>query len=131
MSSYRDSAEARAAEVTHHLVPRQVWNRARRAATYTPGAFEMDGFIHCTNGLDELIRVANMFYKDQPGEYLALALHIPAIESDVRYDDPDEVYPHIYGPLNTSAVVGVFKVTRGADGAFLDVDETNISLVES
>ena len=41
------------------------------------------------------------------------------LAAPVRYEDPDAVYPHIYGPLNVDAVLSVRLVERGADGEFL------------
>jgi glutathione S-transferase len=37
----------------------------------------------------------------------------------IRYDDPAEVFPHIYGPLNRDAIVAVKAIGRAPDGTFL------------
>ena len=118
---HRTAAEARAAGITYHLVPAAVWAERNSAAEYLPEAYDQDGFIHCTNGLDELVTVANMFYTGDPRPFLTLVLDAGKIASDVRYDDPNETYPHIYGPLNTDAVIGELAVMRGEDGAFLAI----------
>lgn len=116
---YADSAECRDAGVTYHLVPTDVWGTERGREQYIPAAFDQDGFIHCTNGLDKLVEVGNMFYKEDTRPYLVLILDVSKIKSPVRYDDPDETFPHIYGPLNTDAVIGMLDVRRGDDGTFL------------
>ena len=118
---HKTAEASRAANVAYHLVPEQVWLEHGGKATYLPEAFEADGFIHCTNGLDPLLEVANMFYKADDRDYLVLVLDLPAIEPEVRYDDPDQIYPHIYGPLNTSAVRGQLRVSRTDDGTFVGV----------
>lgn len=115
---YRDTAESRAANITYHLTEIDEWEAQKQGESYTPGAYEADGFIHCTNGLDLLTEVANMFYKNSPEERTVLVLDMNKIESEVRYDDPDENFPHIYGPLNPSAVIGELAVQRSEDGAF-------------
>ncbi|MGB3327946.1 MAG: DUF952 domain-containing protein [Thermomicrobiales bacterium] len=116
------TAEAsRAAGITYHLVPADVWAASSSADSYVPEAYDQDGFIHCTNGLDELVKVANMFYTADPRTFRTLVLDMKAIASEVRYDDPNETYPHIYGPLNTSAVVGELAVNRDSNGAFLSI----------
>lgn len=116
---YATASECRSAGVTYHLVPVEEWERQREQADYVPPAFADDGFIHCTNGLNELVAVGNQFYKDDSRPYLALILNVPKITSPVRYDDPDQVYPHIYGPLNTDAIVGMLKAQRSEDGTFV------------
>ncbi|HYH12546.1 MAG TPA: DUF952 domain-containing protein [Thermomicrobiales bacterium] len=115
---HRTADASRDARVTYHLVPEPVWVEQRGEKEYIPDAFEADGFIHCTNGLDPLRDVANMFYKGDERSYVVLALDAEKIRSEVRYDDPEQIYPHIYGPLNTDAVIGVFDAARGDDGTF-------------
>ncbi len=119
---HRESAASRDAGITYHLVPAPVWEAARSAEWYTPEAYEADGFIHCTNGLDQLVTVANMFYVSDPRPFRTLILDTGKIESDLRYDDAAEAFPHIYGPLNTSAVVGELTVNRAEDGSFLSIE---------
>lgn len=116
---YASARESRDAGVTYHLVPAEEWERQRERPTYRPQAFDIDGFIHCTNGLDELVAVGNHYYREDPRPYLALILKLDAIESEVRYDDPDHIFPHIYGSLNTSAVVGMLEARRAEDGRFV------------
>lgn len=119
MSVHRSSAEAKRAGVTYHLVPTSVWERQRAERDYTPEAFAADGFIHCTDGLDQLLMVANMFYISDARPFTALVLAVSEIASPVRYDDPDQLFPHIYGSLNTSAVRDELSVDRASDGTFV------------
>ena len=116
---YTTVSESRAAGVAYHLVPGEVWEHQKDAAEYLPEAFENDGFIHCTNGLDELLAVANRYYLADSRPYRVLILKVELINSMVRYDDPEEIFPHIYGPLNTSAVVGTLDAKRSEDGRFI------------
>jgi uncharacterized protein (DUF952 family) len=121
---HRDSAAAREAGITYHLVPAPVWKANKASRWYTPEAYEADGFIHCTNGIDQLLDVANMFYVSDNREFRVLILDVNRIASDLRYDDEDGLYPHIYGPLNTDAVVGELTVSRAEDGTFLSIDDS-------
>lgn len=118
---HRSAEATRAANITYHLVPTQVWAGIGDSDWYTPEAFDQDGFIHCTNGLDELVAVGNLFYTTDPRDFTVLVLNVPAIASEVRYDDDGEVYPHIYGPLNTSSVLGELQVSRSDDGRFVSI----------
>jgi uncharacterized protein (DUF952 family) len=118
---YRSAAETRSANITYHLVPVDYWQEHGVAENYVPAGFAEEGFIHCTNGLDELVKVANLFYAADPRDFQVMVLDVPRLTSEVRYDDPDEVYPHIYGPLNTAAVIGSLPVQRGEDGTFVEI----------
>lgn len=122
VTDHRASSASRDAGITYHLVPAPVWEAGKSAEWYTPAAYEADGFIHCTNGLDQLVTVANMFYVSDPREFRALVLDTGKIASTLRYDDVAELFPHIYGPLNTSAVIDELTVIRAEDGTFLTID---------
>ena len=115
---FRTADEARVANITYHLVPIDYWQAHGAAEFYVPERFAEEGFIHCTNGLDELVKVANLFYTADPRNFQVMVLDVVQLTSELRYDDPDQVYPHIYGPLNTSAVIGSLAVRRSEDGTF-------------
>lgn len=121
---YRDFDEAKSAGITYHLALVSEWHAQKDGDDYVPGAYDADGFIHCTNGLDLLTDIANMFYKDSADERTVLVLDIAIIKSDVRYDDEAERFPHIYGPLNTSSVVAELPVHRATDGTFTSMGTT-------
>ncbi len=115
---YRDSIESKDAGITYHLALVSEWEAQKGGDHYVPGAYEAEGFIHCTNGLDLLTEIANMFYKGSPDERTVLVLDMDKLESPVRYDDEAQTFPHIYGPLNPSAVIGELPVERAEDGTF-------------
>jgi uncharacterized protein (DUF952 family) len=118
---YQSSSEAREAGITYHLVPNEYWESNGQGEIYSPEAFAADGFIHCTNGIERLLWVGNEFYTGDPRSFRVLVLDVKSIESPVRYDDPNHDFPHIYGPLNTSAVVGTLTVERNDTGAFISI----------
>ncbi|MBA2520561.1 MAG: DUF952 domain-containing protein [Chloroflexia bacterium] len=118
MTTDQRDAPRKPAGETLHLVPEPVWEARRQAPAYTPEAFEREGFIHCTDGDANLLGVANTFYLDDPRPYLVLVLDLDRLRSPVRYEDPAQIYPHIYGPINREAVVAVRRAVRLADGSF-------------
>ncbi len=105
--------------ITYHLVPRDVWQAAATSLHYLPEAYAADGFIHCTDGDAEMVAVGNRYYQSDPRPYVVLAISRARLTSLVKYEDPGRIFPHIYGPLNTDAVVEVFPVRRDADGRFV------------
>lgn len=106
---------------TLHLVPEPVWEAVRHCQTYQPEHYEADGFVHCTDGEQYLLGVANTFYRDDERPYVVLVLDVDRLQSPVRYDDPAQIYPHIYGPVNLDAVVEVQRAVRLADGSFSEI----------
>ena len=101
-----------------HLLPRRTWEEVRDDETYLPEAFEADGFVHCTDGLDHLLVPANAYYRTDPRPYLALEIDLDAVEAPARFDDQARRYPHVYGPIDTAAVRRVLVAERAPDGTF-------------
>jgi uncharacterized protein (DUF952 family) len=104
---------------TYHGTPRLYFESLDPSQPYIPPDFERDGFIHTTEGREALSIILTLHYKDAPGDWLVLYIDKERLTSPVRYDDPAEVFPHIYGPLNRDAIVGVRPIQRAADGTFL------------
>jgi uncharacterized protein (DUF952 family) len=103
---------------TLHLVPKATWEAHDPATPYLPGAYAEDGFVHCTDGDDEMIAVANRFYRGDERPFLLLTLDLERTGSPWRFDDPGRIYPHVYGPIDPASVIDVRAMLREADGMF-------------
>jgi uncharacterized protein (DUF952 family) len=105
--------------ITFHLVAGEYYRDSRSDEPYTPEAYASDGFIHCTDGAENVAAVANRYYTADRRMYIALLIEKALVVPEIRYEDADAIYPHIYGPLNRDAIVGVVPVLRNADGTFV------------
>jgi len=110
-----------------HIATRDDWDQARGVGSYTRSSvgktLAEEGFIHASQA-SQVTRTANKFYRDVPGELLVLVIDPDLLRAEVRYEDvpgAELPFPHIYGPLNTDAVVEVRPLTAGPDGAFFFV----------
>jgi uncharacterized protein (DUF952 family) len=117
--------DAPSSHVTLHFCPLPVWEAQRTTAQYLPEDYQNDGFIHCTDDEERLITIGNMFYTGDPRAYVVLSVDLDANGERWIYEDPDQYFPHIYGPIHASAVVGVRPVIRAEDGAFLSFGEAS------
>lgn len=101
---------AQAPTILHIAVPND-WHQARDDGEYrvsTRGlSLEQEGFIHCSYP-SQLEGVANRFYSDLT-ELIVLHIDVDLLEAEVRVEPPadgiDELFPHVYGPIPTAAVV--------------------------
>ncbi len=57
---------------TFHLVPAETWAAADPAVPYAAPSLSAEGFIHATDGTEELIATANRYYRDDPRPYVTL-----------------------------------------------------------
>jgi uncharacterized protein (DUF952 family) len=85
---------------------------------YVPAAYADDGFVHCTDGDDLMVEVANRFYAGDPRPFLLLTLDLERTGSPWRFDDAERRYPHVYGPIDPASVVDVRRMQRAADNTF-------------
>ncbi|WP_242908388.1 DUF952 domain-containing protein [Actinomadura terrae] len=101
-------------ETLLHIAERQHWEPARDAGTpYTMSTLgrtlEEEGFVHCSSDMSQVEGVLANFYTGVDRDALVLlVIDVAGLGSPVRYDPVgDQVFPHVYGPIPTSAVIEV------------------------
>jgi glutathione S-transferase len=110
-------------ELLHIAMPDD-WAAARLDTSYrmsTRGRTLADeGFIHCSTPR-QVEAVANRFYRDVP-EVVLLHLEPELLGAEVRLEPAvaggNELFPHVYGPIPTSAVVATTWWERDDDGVW-------------
>lgn len=106
-------------DITFHLVPKSYFDSLDTKNNYIPFAFACEGFIHCTDGADEMSLVANTLYKSNLEPHYYLYIDKSRVGAPIRYEDAGHKYPHVYGALNRDAIVAIREARRNKDGKFL------------
>jgi uncharacterized protein (DUF952 family) len=92
--------------LVYHIVHPAVW-AAFDIDLYCAASLESEGFIHCSfaNQLDAVI---NRYYKDEQ-RLIVLEIETEKLMSRVINEPStkNEIYPHVYGPINRDAIVGI------------------------
>jgi uncharacterized protein (DUF952 family) len=104
--------------LTFHLVPAAVWAASDRRAPYATASLATEGFIHCTDGEEELGVTFDRYYATDERPFVALTVDLDALDVPWRHDVPGSPYPHIYGTIGRSAVIAVSRVERSPAGRF-------------
>ncbi|MDC2946839.1 DUF952 domain-containing protein [Streptomyces heilongjiangensis] len=109
----------------HHVVSLEAWN-ARPGQPYAPGSLAEDGFVHCSPDEATTVAVVNAFYRDAPKPLHVLMIDEGRLDARVEFEaaapapppgvGDDVLFPHVFGPLNRDAVVGVREVVWDAEG---------------
>ncbi|HKG58128.1 MAG TPA: DUF952 domain-containing protein [Candidatus Limnocylindrales bacterium] len=105
-------------------MPRAAWEARHDAAPIEPASLASEGFVHCTDGADELIATANRHYAADPQPFVALSIDLDTLAVAWRYDVPGSPYPHVYGPIAAGAIAAVAALRREPGGRFIGLDET-------
>lgn len=108
----------------YHIAVRSDWERALADGAYTRSTVDKtlaeEGFIHAS-AASQVVTTANTYYRDVPGDLVLLVIDPGRLDAEVRYEDvpgAELPFPHIYGPLNTSAVLAAVPLAPGPDGTF-------------
>ena len=102
-----------------HIAYRAQWLRGRAKGAYRADSLAAQGFIH-TSRPHQLLRVANAIFRGQR-DLVLLYIDPHAVSAEIKYEAPPgshEAFPHIYGPLNTDAVIKVVDFLPDDDGLF-------------
>ena len=92
----------------------EVWEVIEGTASYSAESFETEGFIHCSF-IDQLKGVLERYYSAAEAVVI-LEIDPSKVLSEVRVEAStnDEMYPHIYGPINMDSVASVSVRNLGA-----------------
>lgn len=91
----------------YHIVLPEVWERSKDASEYEAESLTTEGFIHCSYQ-NQLDAVLERYYRDA-GSVLVLSIDPEMLSSNLIAEPStnNEIYPHIYGKINKSAIVGI------------------------
>jgi len=119
------------AESIYHLTPASYYRRQPQNQPYRAETFAQERFIHCTQGLEMLVEIANVYFDDLRQELLVLEIDPTRLTSPLKFEspippasnttsspagEPGLLFPHIYGPVNRQAIVRCFSLPRSPTG---------------
>lgn len=115
------SEETRQTDLTFHMAPREYYDAQPATEDYQPEPMRAgrETFIHCTDGTGNLADTGTRFYAADPREFIALVIDKSRVTAPIKYEDPNHIFPHIYGPLNRDAIARIIKLPRDKTGKFL------------
>ncbi|WP_102417974.1 DUF952 domain-containing protein [Mycobacterium sp. 4858] len=105
-----------------HLCGRDEWSRARTCGEIRPDASGGGRFIHLSTP-EQVHLPANRLFRGR-GDLVLLHIDPARLDSEVRSEpgfstDPESMlFPHLYGPLPTHAVIRVTDYRPAPDGMF-------------
>ncbi len=106
-------------DTLYHITHSKNWKQAQLEGIYQSDSLLKEGFIHCSFG-EQIVETANNFYHGQKD--LMLVLIDPArVKAEIRCEDlyqMNQLFPHIYGPLNLDAVIKAIPFEPDSAGNF-------------
>jgi uncharacterized protein (DUF952 family) len=106
-------------EPIFHIVAARAWDAACEVGRYLPDSLAGDGFVHFSFA-SQVVATANLWYRDRDDlivvEVDPARLADPVVSEDLY--GRGETFPHVYGPIPTSAAVGRHELSRTPDGGY-------------
>jgi uncharacterized protein (DUF952 family) len=111
-----------------HITHQQEWQSSLEQGSYQTPSLAKEGFIHCSTET-QVLRVANNFYRGQ-NDLVILVIDTDKLVAPVKFEAPvnpqtgqpepgiGDLFPHVYGSINVSAVTKVVPFPPLADGSF-------------
>jgi uncharacterized protein (DUF952 family) len=109
-----------------HITTHREWEKAQLEGEYTASSLNSEGFIHCST-MKQTADTANIFFKGK-NELMLLCIDEKKLRCKCKYEDPTgggqhdpdvgNLFPHIYGPINLSAVIKVVDFPSDENGLF-------------
>jgi uncharacterized protein (DUF952 family) len=98
-----------------HITSKQEWLEAQARGEYIAPSLQTEGFIHCSTE-NQVLHVANAFYRGR-NDLVLLKLDEAKIKPELKWEPPagppapgisnSDKFPHIFGPINLTAVASV------------------------
>lgn len=95
-----------------HITTAQAWEKARNQQIYSADSLEQEGFIHfsCPH---QILNTAELFFKNKTEKIMLLQIAEEKLTSPVKYEGENNIlFPHLYGPLNTEAVLNAWPFEK-------------------
>ena len=112
----------------YHIVLASSFRAQLQGTAYQPSSLAEDGFVHCSLE-PQVIPVANHYYDRASEQLLLLEIDPDRLASETRYeaaapiarDDSSHLagaslFPHVYGPIDRGAIMGVGLLARSGGG---------------
>ena len=97
--------------IIYHITSVTDWKVAQEKGFYAHPALEAEGFIHCSQD-HQVAGVLERYFEGQT-DLIKLVIDTDKLTSKFVFDwSPSiaDTFPHVYGPINTSAVVDIIAL---------------------
>ena len=95
--------------VIYHVTTADEWQAAREKGVYTSPSLQAEGFIHCSAGDEQVTGVLKRYFAGKTN-LVELVIDTDKLTSKFIYEwspSTADTFPHVYGPINTDAVIDV------------------------
>ncbi len=97
--------------IIYHVTTTEDWNAAKQKGYYEHPSLKDEGFIHCSQD-QQIAGVLERYFAGKT-DLVKLVIDTDKLTSKFVFDwspTTQDTFPHIYGPINSDAVVDVLPL---------------------
>ncbi len=97
--------------IIYHVTTAADWNSALEKGSYESPSLKEEGFIHCSQE-QQVTGVLERYFAGRTG-LVKLVIDTDKLSSGCVFEwspSTHDTFPHIYGPINTDAVISVVSL---------------------
>ena len=99
--------------IIYHIVALSSWEEQIESSHYVHGSLDQEGFIHACR-VAQIARVLKRYYVDV-NDLLKLTIDTKLLDTTSPLKEElaasvGEMFPHIFGPINKSAIISIEKI---------------------
>lgn len=97
--------------IIYHIVSAESWAGQETSREYEADSLQTEGFIHLSRK-EQVDVVLNRYYQ-HVSDLLLLHVDSAKLTHELKYEAStnDELFPHLYGPLNKEAIVEIERIS--------------------
>jgi uncharacterized protein (DUF952 family) len=102
--------------IIYHITTAEEWKQALFNGFYEAASLQTEGFIHCSTE-NQVKGVLERYFQGQTN-LLKLVIDTEKLTDELRFElslSVNEEFPHVYGPINLDAVIGVLAADENAE----------------
>lgn len=97
--------------IIYHVTTGEEWKKALFDGSYEAPSLKSEGFIHCSTE-QQVQGVLERYFSGQ-ANLLKLVIDTEKLNFELKFElapSVNEEFPHVYGPINLDAVVGILPL---------------------
>lgn len=108
----------------YHITTEEAWEAQKDLPHYENPSLTSEGFIHASD-INQLEATLKRFFEGATG-LLILKINALKLTSELKYEkasDGTGIFPHIYGHINKSAVIGQVHLLSASEFELAMIEE--------
>ena len=111
--------------IIFHIATEQEWIKHKDLVSHESASLKKEGYIHCCT-FEQILHVANNNLKNISENLFVICINTNYLTSEIKWEKNlknNITFPHVYGPINSKAIINSINLSKNKNGDFFISDE--------